>query len=319
MKFTPYSFSKINSFEMCPAKFDFNYIQKLRFWVPNLATERGSYIHTLLENDTKSKPTSFKFTLIDEEIERECKEIYKKFKESNWGKFYFSEAFTAEAEVEFGMKKTDEGLKPCRYYDKEALFRGKIDHFIKDYDTIYVADWKTGKISAYPAPLQLVMYAVWAFNEYPDVETVRAAFVYVEHPESEDMVKEYVFKREHLSQLTKKVIEKIVTIEKSGEFPKKEGPLCEYCDFRKKGICLETTSDEFTNDMMKYAYKKKPKKELHYFIHPESGSAWIQDYIDDGDLDGLVEEIDETMFYELIDFGYDPKDIDKTIHTREEK
>jgi len=318
MKFTPYSFSKINSFQMCPAKFDYNYIQKLRVWVPNMATERGSYVHTLLENDTKEKPTTFKFTLIDDAMQQECIDIYKNFKASGWGQFYFDPSFDAEAEVEFGMKKTDEGLIPCSYYDKGALFRGKIDHFIKNDPVIYVADWKTGKISGFPAPLQLVMYAVWALITYPEIDTIVSAFVYVEHPDDPEVVKEYEFTRAMLPQMTKKVLEKIVEVEKAEKFPKKESPLCNYCEYRKKGICLETTADEF-NDQMADLIKpyKKKAKELFYFIHPESGCAWIQDYKDPSDLDGLVEEIEPSMFYNLTDFGYNERDIDKTIKTKE--
>jgi len=327
MKFAPYSFSKINSFEMCPKKFDFNYIQKLGVWVPNLATERGSYIHTLLENDTKSKPTNFKFTLIDDEIQQECINVYEKFKASEWGQFFFDPEFDTKAEVAFGMKRTEEGLETCSYYDKEALFRGKIDHFMKDDYMIYVADWKTGKISGFPAPLQLIMYAVWALSEYPDIDTVITAFVYVEHPDDPDCVKEYTFKREHLPLLKKKVIEKIVNIEKAEKFQKKETKLCEYCEYRKKGLCDETSGEDFA-DQMTFGYTPKKdqelfspenERELFYFIHPESSCAWIQDYNDPEEHDGLTEEIDAGMFYNLSDFGYDDRDIDKTIHTRDEK
>ena len=246
---------------MCPKKFDFNYIQKIRVWVPNMATERGSYVHTLLENDTKEKPTTFKFTLIDDAMQQECIDIYKNFKASDWGQFYFDESFDAEAEVEFGMKKTPEGLVPCSYYAKDALFRGKIDHFIKADPVVYVADWKTGKISGYPAPLQLVMYGVWAFNKYPEIESVMSAFVYVEHPDDDKVVKEYEFTRAMLPQLTKKVLEKIVEVEKAENYPKKESPLCNYCDYRKKGLCLETSFDEFNDQMADLIkpYKTKTK------------------------------------------------------------
>jgi len=315
MKFTPYSFSRINTFENCPKKFDFNYIQKLGVWVPNLATERGSYIHLLLENDTKEKPTKFKFTMIDDKIQQECIQIYEDFKKSDLGKEYF--AYPAEAEVEFGVKKEDGKLVVCSYYDKEALFRGKIDHFIDHKNGLLtMADWKTGKVSLFPAPLQLAMYALWGFLKYPDVFQIKTSFVYVEHLEE----KEYVFKREHLTALKKKVIEKIAQIETAKDFPKKESALCNYCEYRKKGICLESTQDEF-QDMMggmvkSYTPKsKKPEKpkELHFFMHPESGCAWVQDYVVMNDLEGLTEEIDETMFWNLTDFGYDERDIEKRV------
>ena len=133
MIFSPYSFSKINLYEQCPRKYKFNYIDKIKTFEKNLATERGSYIHLLLENDTKSKPSEFKFTLIDDEKQQECIKVYEDFRHSELGEWFF-EFDQAEAEVEFGMKKTDEGLVTCSYYDKEALFRGKIDHLAFDYD-----------------------------------------------------------------------------------------------------------------------------------------------------------------------------------------
>ena len=297
---------------MCPKKFDFNYIQKLRVWVPNLATERGSYIHLLLENDTKEKPTTFKFTMIDDEIQQQCIKIYEDFKQTEIGQTYFD--CPAEAEVEFGVKLLEGELVTCSYYDKEALFRGKIDHFIDHKDgSLTMADWKTGKVSLFPAPLQLAMYALWGFLKYPDAFEIKTSFVYVEHSEEE---KEYRFKREHMRALKKKVIEKIVSIEKAKDYPKKESALCNYCEYRKKGLCLESSGDEFAQDMMKYSYKPKKKEKLYYYIHPESDCAWIQDHPYEGQ-DGLVEEVDETFFYNLTDYGYDESQIDKIVRRKD--
>jgi len=312
MKFTPFSFSKINSFEMCPKKFEYNYIEKLRFFVPNMATERGSYVHTLLENDTKSKPTTFKFTLIDDDMQQECISIYEKFTETEWGQF-FMQADDAEAEVAFGVKKTDEGLVPCSYYDKEALFRGKIDHFFIFEGVVYVIDWKTGKISSFPAPLQLVMYAVWVFLKYPEINEVFSAFVYVEHPTNDKMIKEYNFTRDMLPKLIEKVIEKIINIEKATEFKKKESVLCNYCDYRKKGLCLETTADEFNDQManMIKPYQKKvragdkDKDGLYYFAHYASDSLWRQDYWEIEYQDGEVEHVSKELYNELKAKGWE--------------
>ena len=252
MKYAPYSFSKINTYEQCALKFKFLYIDKLGTYVPNLAMERGSYIHTLLENDTKSKPTSFKFKIATPEQQSECIDIFIKFKQSELGQRYLE--VPAQAEVEFGMKFVDGVLTPCSYYDKEALFRGKIDHSILEGETIHLIDWKTGKVSGFPAPLQLVMYAVWAFAMYPNVNFIRTAFVYVEH---ENQEKVYEFRREHLDALKKKVIEKIVNMEKEEKFRKSESRLCDYCDFRAAGLCEPETHDEFADKMMQYVKKDK--------------------------------------------------------------
>jgi hypothetical protein len=314
MKFNPYSFSKMNSFELCPKKFELSYIKKIKTFTPNLATERGSYIHLLLEHHEDEKEVNFKFNIMQEEDIQKAHEVYEKFVESDLGKYYFS--FLSESEIAFGVKRGDEGFEPCGYGNKEALFRGKIDYFAMTNDTVIVADWKTGKVTDYPAPLQLVMYAAWVFLKYPEIEKVISSFVYVEHLEE----KQYIFKRSHLTAILKKIVEKIVKIEKATDFEKSESPLCEYCSYRAEGYCDETTQEEFQQNVSKFSTGRYGKeKELFYFIHPESGCAWIQDYKDPGDLDGLAEEIEAGMFYNLEDFGYDPADIDKTIHTKDEK
>ncbi len=243
---SPYSFSKINTYELCPLKFKFQYLDKLGIFQRSLATERGSFIHLLLENHTKDKKTKFKFHIATEEQQKECFDIFVKFLDSKLGQKYMVK--DAEAEVHFGIKKTMTGFETCSYYDKEALFRGKIDQLIlKDHEAL-IGDYKTGKISLYPAPLQLLMYVIWAFYEYPELEEINTSFIYVEH----DKEKLYKFTRKHLFTALKKVLEKIITIENDKVFEKKEGPLCDYCDFRAAGLCLPETNDEFEDKMMKF-------------------------------------------------------------------
>lgn len=257
MKFSPYSFSKINSFMSCPKKFELSYIEKIRVFVPNIASERGSYIHTLLENKTKNKQTQFTFNVMTEKDLEICDKIYYDYTHSDNGKKYFDPKNETYAEVEFGVKKTKEDFEVCSYYSKSALFRGKIDHQIIHDDWIEALDWKTGKVTNFPAPLQLVIYAVYLFMEYPHVNKVRTAFVYVEHGNEE---KEYIFFREHFNALLKKVVEKIINVETAKKFPKNETKLCEYCDYRKKGYCDPETVDEFNdkiNDMVKPFRKRE--------------------------------------------------------------
>lgn len=251
MKYAPYSFSKINLYEQCPLKFKFNYIDKLGTFYPNLATERGSFIHTLLENHTKEKKTKFKFLIATEEEQKDCFNIFVEFLDSDLGKKYMVN--DAKAELNFGMKKTKTGLEVCKYGDKQALFRGKIDHSILEEYKMHLADWKTGKVSFFPAPLQLMMYMVWAFYKYPELEEVITSFVYVEHLQE----KEYKFTREHLNPSIMKILGKILNIEKDTTFLKKEGPLCNFCDFRTAGLCLPETHDEFEQKMMQYTKKDK--------------------------------------------------------------
>jgi len=255
LKFAPYSFSKINTFLSCPKKYEFSYIEKIKTFEKNLATERGSYIHSLFENKTKGKDTVFNFDAMSEDDVHACDDIFRNYISSPKGAEYFSGTCETKAEVGFGVKLVGKQLAPCSYYNKGAIFRGKIDHQIIHGDLIELLDFKTGKISAFPAPLQLVMYSAWAFMKYPDINTVRTAFLYVEHLEE----KEYIFHRKHFSTLVKKVVEKISQIEKATNFPKNESKLCEYCDYRKTDLCEPETNEEFGERISKMVKVYTPK------------------------------------------------------------
>jgi len=312
MKFTPYSFSKINLFETCPLKFKYQYIDKLRTpFKMNATLEKGSYIHLMLEelakNEMVAQKVSYNFKHSTKEQVQGYNAIFHDFVFSELGYHYLNnpEQKFFGAEVEFGVVIEDGEWRATSYWNKKALFRGKIDHVNSSDGVMHLLDWKSGKVSAFPAPLQLVMYAVWCFLKYPDVHTVQTAFVYLEHGEE----KPYVFKREHLEALMKKVAEKIYNIEHETKFTKKESKLCDYCEFRLQGICESQTGTELADDMMKF--NPKPRVKLWFYMHPESGCAWRQDWqMTNDEHDELTEEIDEELFWQLEDLGYD---IDRNI------
>jgi len=306
MKFSPYSFSKQNVFEQCPKKFEYKYIDKIKTeFKMNAVLEKGSYIHLLLEELAKNNGVlpevkySFKHST-DEEI-KEYNIIAKDFIFSEIGQKYLDNKDNSfyGAEVEFGIKIIDGEWVTCGYYDKGAFFRGKIDHMNKTETKVEVLDWKTGSISKFPAPLQLVMYAIWAFIAFPEIEKVDSAFVYIEHEKE----KRYPFKRSMLTKLKAKFAEKVFNMENASSFSKKESPLCDYCEFRLQGICEEVSSLSFSEDMMKFNPTTQTK---WFYMHPESGRAWSQDHkLRPSETDGSVEEIDESMFWRLDELGYD--------------
>ena len=306
MKFAPYSFSKINLFETCPMKFKFQYIDKIRTpFKMNDVLEKGSYIHLILEklakNDMVLPEVKYNFRHSTEEQVKEYNVIAHDFIFSEIGYNYLQneEQKFFGAEVEFGIKVEDGKLASTSYWNKKALFRGKIDHANMGNGVMHLLDWKSGKVSGFPAPLQLVMYAVWCFLEFPEIHTVETAFVYVEHEEE----KRYVFTRDMLGKLSKKMLEKVYNIEHEEKFEKKESKLCEYCEFRLQGLCEETSNTDFNDTLSKFNPTKKDKQNIWFYMHPESGSAWRQDF-ELLDHDGLVEEIDETTWWNLDEQGY---------------
>lgn len=262
MKFTPYSFSKLNTFEQCPMKFKFKYIDKISTpFKMNATLEKGSYIHLLLEelakNDMVLPKVSYDFKYSSRQDIVSYKKTFRDFVFSDFGEKYLSnDDYTFfGAEVEFGVKLEDGVLSETSYWNKKALFRGKIDHVNIHDDTMYLLDWKSGRVNQYPAILQLVMYAVWCFLKYENINIVKTAFVYIEH----GVEKTYTFKRKHLDDLIAKVMEKINNVELETKFNKKESKLCEYCEFRLQGLCKETSNIDINNEMLRFIPKRKIK------------------------------------------------------------
>lgn len=321
MKYNPYSFSKISTFS-CPMKFKLNYIDKIRVKTSNIALEKGSYIHQMLEDYSKSvEDSNFEFRLSTPEQIREYQEIFQNFVDSPEGHKYLDpEPFGVE--LEFALKIEDKKLVPTNYHNKQALIRGKIDHAIRpSVNRMILLDWKTGKVKDVPDVLQVLVYAVWCFYNFPEVDVVDTAFVYVEHSQS----KEYTFTRANLKKFEEKMLQKIIEIELAKEFPKRETALCNWCDYRKQGICTETNNADFNNDMMKYSmnfgiqYSERGLgREKFHYVHQESGCCWTS-YKDDEMVggDGCVEPCSYEQLQEFIraEYTYD----DFTIPGNERK
>ena len=111
--------------------------------------------------------------------------------------------------------------------DKKSLLNGIVDYFCFEEDTCIIIDWKTGKIYKNKGELQLKLYALWIFLKYPNINTVKSCYYYVEHEEQT----EYVYKREELQQIKDFFLEKIKYISEIETFEKTPHVNCKYCDF----------------------------------------------------------------------------------------
>lgn len=297
MKFNPFSFSKINTFLFCPMKFKLSYIDKIRVKNSNIALEKGSYIHQRLEDHSNSIAlTNFNFRLSTREQILEFDNIVDTFINSELGMKYLTPT-TFGVELDFALLLEDKKLRATNYYNKEALIRGKIDHAIQNGNVMTLLDWKSGRVRDEPDVLQVVVYALWCFITYPEIETVQAAFVYVEHGEE----KSFTFHRDSIEQLQGAVLRNIAKVEVAEDYPKKESNLCQWCDYRKNGYCTAETGQEFADKMMNLTKPDFSKKaEWFFYCHPESGCAFSQKWeLPEGAGDGLVEAIDEVTFLKM--------------------
>ena len=131
MKYNPYSVSKLASYSSCPAKFKFNYIDKIKIDAPtNLALQKGSFIHAVLEHnfdydiDVKIDDV---FTL--DEKNKTIK-IIKDFEESELGIKYKKIISIAILEEDFALKIQDGKLVFTSFFDKEGFIRGSADLYL---------------------------------------------------------------------------------------------------------------------------------------------------------------------------------------------
>lgn len=233
MKYAPYSYSKLETFKTCPYKFKLTYIDKIKVSSDNIALEKGNFIHYLLEHYPSTDYSGFKFNLLQQTDITSLIELYNKIinitKVIMWLK-----AECIGIEVEFAL---DKKLNPVGYWDDTAVIRGKIDRVIKTKHGIEIIDWKTGKYKDpkwIPTIHQCTLYALWFFKQYNDIDFVTTHYYYVEHNKTNT----YTFTRDKISEYSKGYGSQIVNIEKESEFNKNIHKLCDWCDYKSSGICV---------------------------------------------------------------------------------
>ena len=230
LKYAPYSFSRINTYNQCPRKFKFQYIDKLGVFTPSKALDRGKLIHSLLEHNgdlNKVMKTSDwaqirnNKVLTKDDI-KEAIETYNTFKNSKIGKWIDSKTQMFN-ELAIAM---DKHLDIQDYNADNVLFRGYIDKVIRDEDTLILIDYKTGKYKPDMPWDQLMYYGIALFNSMP-FDKIIMLNVFVDHQK----VNKQILRREDQKKYQKTLITNIAEIEKDTEFKKIETKLCEYCDF----------------------------------------------------------------------------------------
>lgn len=239
MKYSPYSASRISSWNQCHRRFKYSYIDKVpREPMDDTPLKKGFCTHLFLENHT-AKFTKEKLLKeikkegIPDDIVEESKRIYKDFIDSQLGKKVFS-YFPLGAELEVGLKIENGNIATCDFLDPDCLFRGKIDYVCVDKETnkVMVIDWKTGKDHSAgkwaQKPDQLIYYAAWYFHNFP-VDEIELMYIFVEHGTRSS----YVMTRKDLNKYIKFLLKNIKNIETDTAFKKNISVLCDWCPYKK--------------------------------------------------------------------------------------
>lgn len=226
MKYAPYSYSKISTYNSCPRKFKYMYIDKIpKEEKDDTPLRKGSFIHSLIEhNGDKNSIPKKELPILTSKEEKEFTKIYNKFKNTELYKRYIETH--GKHEVEFGI---DKNLNTCGYFDEDCLVRGRIDYMCM-FDKLNIVDWKTGKVKPpqYQDGLQTLIYSLWAFQKFKKIRTVEVDYVYVEHIEKQEML----YDRKYINNYRKTLLKNIIEIEKDEVFEKKPN-LCDWCEYQQ--------------------------------------------------------------------------------------
>ncbi len=238
------SFSKITTYEQCPLKFKFQYINRFPTKT-SPALLLGQTIHSSLEKFFDFGPDKRSLKILKNLFRREWKITRNKLREQ--GDFEMDQ----KTEIEHGKRgllmlenffESELNSEPEQREQfveasltDEIQFLGRIDRLDKvlhdGKEGFRVVDYKTGKLNErFLDFIQLFTYA-WLMNEQ-GYKIYSSSFFYLES----NKIVEKTLSEELFKQTREKLIERSLPVLKSLEeddFKPKKTALCPYCDYMR--------------------------------------------------------------------------------------
>jgi len=242
---TTYSHSKLSTFEQCPLKFKFRYIQKIQpDFKQSIEGFLGNKVHDTLEW-VYNHPNKH-FLILDDLIE---------YYATNWQKDFNQEIkivkdLTAEVYFNKGIKflidyfqkhtpfkdntiATEKKIFFTINHEKNHQIIGYIDRLVhhKDTNIFEIHDYKTSGTMKSQTELdkdrQLALYSL-AIREQHNTKEVHLIWHFL------DFNQQVISKRttEQLAQLRQDIIQLIEKIESATEFPPCQSILCRWCEYQ---------------------------------------------------------------------------------------
>lgn len=202
------NYSIINCYQNCPWQAFNRYVAKTTKYVEGKAQAYGNLVHNAFE---KRLASGTKLPAELEKYEPTMKAILPS---------------KPQTEVRLGMR---EDGSPCGYYDADRWINCRIDVWIQVPGYGLIIDWKTGKRRE--DNLELRINALLAYARTPELRSIRGRYFWTgEGPAG-------ILGEEHdLSDVQRTFAEldsiasHINETQKMNHWPKREGPLCRWCD-----------------------------------------------------------------------------------------
>ncbi len=202
---TNFSPNMLKTFETCPQKYLFKYVQKISMPQKSSHFEKGKKIHALANYYLRGDDISKLETALDED---ELK-IWENLKQNE----FFQKTYVAS---EYNLS--------CKV--GEYWIGGRLDALVKDENYYYILDYKTGQIPKNPEyDFQTMVYLLCASKKFGN----NIKFVYIDLKNNQNCVID--FDKDYEKPILE-MCNKIKNAKPSVEHSKK----CEFCEYRK--ICI---------------------------------------------------------------------------------
>ncbi len=220
-----WSYTRLNTFEQCPRKFQGMYVTKdfpkENFNSPHL--QRGKDVHKELEDACATgaplHPSRAWMQPIIDAVRRNSMVLVEK-------------------QVCFNANK-----KMISWFDKNAWCRMIFDLIATDDEQLIISiDWKTGKVRA-ESKDQLKLFTAGVFEKFPNAQRVLTAYVWADHPTAPMTYVEY--SRKQLESIWEEFGDRAELIQlanESGNWLEKESHLCMFCP-AEIGQCSKMTGE----------------------------------------------------------------------------
>ena len=214
---TQWSLSRLQTYEQCPAKAKFAYIDKIPY-VRGPAQIRGDEIHKKAEAYLTGRLSKLPSELKNYEVEfKRCRAAGKDpeaqlFVEQQWG------------------FKVD--WSPTEWFGKDVWGRMIADMVIVHDGHVKVEDHKTGKHYDNHNE-QLEINAIVSLHRFPECETASGHIWYLDQPQVEVPELTLEFSRADLPKLEKKYERRVKPMLADKRFAPRPGWYCKFCNYSK--------------------------------------------------------------------------------------
>jgi putative RecB family exonuclease len=247
-----YSYSKLSTFQKCPQKFKFKYIDKLQPDIKDtIESFLGGKVHETLQwiyEETAKGRT----ILLDEAIEnyilawnKDFNKEIKIVKQEMDAEHYFNEGvkflidyFVKNSPFKDNTIATEKRVTIDLHKDGKYQLQGFIDRLVHDKETniFEIHDYKTGSLrpqSELDNDQQLALYSLAIKDMFENVKDVHLIWHFLAFNEKR------ISKRteEQLEKLKQEITQQIDRIESTTHFHPNPSMLCEWCEFGSYCSC----------------------------------------------------------------------------------